>query len=176
MRVMAELAEIYCLDSTQATTAGLLHDAAKDLPIERQLALANEAKIKFNYPSDRHPMYLHAPVGAYLVSKELGLTDQPVLDAIAMHSHSGNGRKNNTTLARCLRFADILAAVNVWPGIKKFKRIVYACRIEEAVLLQCGWLIEFLNEIGVPIHPNLTKNFESLSDKLLPSVSFFERQ
>ena len=38
MHVMTELAEIYSLDLAQAQTAGLLHDAAKDLEPEQQLA------------------------------------------------------------------------------------------------------------------------------------------
>lgn len=175
MSVMGDLAEIYSLDWTQATCAGLLHDAAKDLTVERQLELAKEANIKFDHPFERHPVYLHAVVGAYLVSKELGITDSLVLDAIAMHSHSGYGRNNDTPLARCLQLADILAPIKEWNGIKRLKSLVYAGQMEEAVLLQCGWLIEFFNEIGVPIHPNLTRNFQLLSVKLSVADSFFER-
>jgi len=62
MQVMGELAEICHLDRTQALLAGLLRDAAKDLSVERQLALAEEAQIEFHHDCERHPVYLHAPV------------------------------------------------------------------------------------------------------------------
>jgi predicted HD superfamily hydrolase involved in NAD metabolism len=75
MRVMAELAEIYSLDCAKAMTAGLLHDAAKDLNLTHQLALAEEAGIEFHHPCDKLPVYLHGPVGAYIVSEELGIKD-----------------------------------------------------------------------------------------------------
>ncbi|MGB8648927.1 MAG: bis(5'-nucleosyl)-tetraphosphatase (symmetrical) YqeK [Anaerolineae bacterium] len=175
MRVMQELASIYSLDSDQATTAGLLHDAAKDLPTETQLALAEQAQIKFSYPCERHPVYLHAPVGAFVVSNKLGITDSLVLDAIAFHSYSGHGENFDTPLARCLRSADILAPVNDWKGMRRLKSIVYTGQLQEAALLQSGWLIEYFREIGLPIHPTLDNNFCSLSTQLQVNDSFFER-
>jgi hypothetical protein len=66
MQVIGESAGIYSLDRTRAVTAGLLHDAAKDLGPEQQLALAEEAGIEIHYPCERTPLYLHGPVGAYL--------------------------------------------------------------------------------------------------------------
>ena len=83
MRVMAELTPIYSLDRAQATSAGLLHDTARDLNCEHQLALAKEAGIELCDPCEQHPLYLHALVGAYLVAKELRIMDRLILDAIA---------------------------------------------------------------------------------------------
>ena len=175
MRVMGELAEIYALDRAQAMTAGLLHDAARDLEPKRQLALAEEAKIEFSHACERHPVYLHALVGAYLVSKELGVSDSLILDSISMHSFVGDGNGFDAPFSWCLRFADILAPVKEWKGMKKLESFVYAGRMEEAALLQCGWLIEYLQEIDIPVHPSLTKNFQALSAKLRVADLFFER-
>jgi HD superfamily phosphohydrolase YqeK len=83
MQVMAELTPIYSLDRAQAKSAGLLHDAARDLNCEHQLALAKEAGIELCDPCEQHPVYLHALVGAYLAAKELGVMDRLILDAIA---------------------------------------------------------------------------------------------
>jgi predicted HD superfamily hydrolase involved in NAD metabolism len=174
MQVMGELAKIYRLDHTQAMMAGLLHDAARDLTREQLLVLAEEANIKFNYPCERHPVYLHAPVGAYLVSQELAVTDRVILDAISTHSFV-NGDNFNTPFSWCLRFADILAPVKEWQGMKKLKHTVYAGQMEAAALLQCGWLIEYSQAIGVPVHPHLTKTYQSLSARLSVNKTFFER-
>lgn len=175
MRVMEDLTSIYELDGKQATTAGLLHDAAKDLHHEDQLALAKEAGIRFLDPCERHPIYLHASVGAYLVSRDVGVQDPMVLNAIAAHSFSDQVEHANAPLALCLRFADLLAPVTEWKGMKKFKSVVYAGQMEEAHLLQCGWLIEFFQEKQVPIHPHVTRQHRELSHKLGVAASFFER-
>ena len=132
MRVMAELTPIYSLDRVQAMTAGLLHDAARDLSSEDQLALAEEAGIELRDPCEQHPVYLHALVGAYFVAKELGVTDRSILDAIAAHSYARTGPNFHAPLSQCLRFADILAPSQEWLGMKKLKGVVYARRTEEA--------------------------------------------
>jgi HD superfamily phosphohydrolase YqeK len=175
MRVMGELAEIYVLNRTQAMMAGLLHDAARDLEPVRQLELAEEANIKFFHPCEQHPVYLHAKVGTYLISQQLCITDRLILSAISAHSFVGDGDSFDTPFSWCLRFADILAPVKEWKGMKKLESFVRAARMEEAALLQCGWLIEHFQETGVPVHPNLRKHFQTLSAKLEVSDMFFER-
>jgi len=175
MRVMGQLAEIFGLDRTSAMTAGLLHDAAKDMKWERQLAVAEEAGIAFSYPCERHPVYLHARLGAYLVSKELGITDNSILEAISTHSYAGNGANFDAILPRCLRAADLLAPSQEWTGRKRLRGLVYAGRMDEAVLLQSRWLIEFFRERGIPVHPNLLESYQRLSARLGAGDSFFER-
>lgn len=175
MQVMAELAPIYSLERGQALTAGLLHDAAKDLSSEHQLALVEGAGIELRDPCERHPVYLHGLAGAQLVAKELGITDRLILDAIATHSYAGNGPNFEAPLSRCLRFADILAPIQQWKGMKKLKGVVYAKRLDEARLLQCRWLIEYFQEQGFPVHPKLAEQHQALTTKLAVTESFFER-
>jgi predicted HD superfamily hydrolase involved in NAD metabolism len=175
MQIMGDLAEIYDLDRTQALLAGLLHDAARDMSVEHQLVLAEEAKIEFQHDCERHPVYLHAPVGAYIVFKELGIADDLVLSAIATHSDSGGKIESDLQFQWCLQAADLLAPVSEWHGMKKFKDVVDAGRLPEAALLRCGWLLEYFENTGVPIHPNLEKKFQTLSDQLRVAESFFAR-
>lgn len=175
MQAMAELTPIYSLDRIQAMTAGLLHDVARDLSSEHQLVLAEEAKIELRDPCERHPVYLHALVGAYLVAKELDIADRLILDAIAAHSYAGNGYNFDAPLSRCLRFADILAPCQEWNGMKKLRNAVYEKHVDEATLLQCGWLIGYFQEQQVPVHPNLTRQYQALSSKLAVTESFFDR-
>jgi predicted HD superfamily hydrolase involved in NAD metabolism len=175
MQCMAELAKIYSLDRDQAMVTGLLHDAARDMSDVQLLAMAQEAGIELSDPCERHPVYLHAPVGAYLVSRELNITDDRVLDAITAHSHASHGRYFDAPLSRCLRFADVLEPGREWPGSNALRNMVYGGRDEEAALLLCGWLIEFFQEQCIPVHPNLLKHFHELSDKLAVNESFFER-
>jgi predicted HD superfamily hydrolase involved in NAD metabolism len=171
MEVMGELAEIYSLDHTRAVTTGLLHDAAKDLGPERQLALAEEAGIELHCPCDRDPLYLHGPVGAYLISRELGVMNPLILDAIATHTYYRNGANFHTPFFWCLRFADVLEPGRSWDWkrLNEFRCAVYAGRMEEAALLHSEWLIGWFPDIGIPVHPNMIRCFQELS-KLVPEV------
>jgi HD superfamily phosphohydrolase YqeK len=110
-----------------------------------------------------------------VAATELGITDHHILDAIAAHSWVSNGGNFDAPLARCLRAADLIASTTDWKGRERLRRVVYAGRIDEAALLQACWLTEFFQEIGVPIHPNLTTIVQSLSAKLGVGKSFFER-
>jgi len=175
MRVMADLVDIYGLQRDQALTAGLLHDAAKDLDGAQLLALAQEGGIELFDPCEQHPVYLHALVGAYLVQRDLHITDQEVLRAIAAHSYARDGLSGNTCLLNCLRVADILAPVEAWEGVQKLKRWVYAGQLDEASLLHCAWSIDYFREVGVPLHPNLQKEFAALSAKIPVSEAFFDK-
>lgn len=175
MHVMDELASLYALDRTQAMTAGLLHDVARDLSSKQQLALAEEAAIEFRNPCERHPTYLHPLIGAYLVAKELRVTDRLILDAIAAHSYAGNGHNSDAPLAQCLRSADLLAPIQEWTGMKRLRSVVYAKRADEAALLQCRWLIEYFQEQRIPVHPNLDRRYRALWSTLAVAESFFDR-
>ncbi len=87
MQVMGELAGVYGFDQDTALAAGLLHEAGKDLDEARARALAEEAGIKVRCPADSdYGRYLHGPVSAYFVAKELGVGDRLLLDAITTHT------------------------------------------------------------------------------------------
>ena len=153
----------------------MLHDAARDLEAAELMALAAEGRVDLRYPCERHSLYLHGPVSAYLVSRDLGLADRLILDAIATHSFCGDGDDLDLPFRWCLRFADLLAPVKEWQGMKKLKTTAYGGQMKEAALLQCHWQIEYLHDLCVPVHPNLVKTHESLLARLRVSDAFFER-
>lgn len=176
MQVMLDLADIYQLDERQAEQAGLLHDVAKELSHEESLALVEAGQVSLYHPCERHPVYLHALVGAFWVSTELGLVDEAVCDAIAAHSNGGSGRNFHAPLSRCLRIADLLAPVKAWLGMPKLRHVVYAGRLEEATLLQSVWLIEYFQQTDIPIHPHVEQTVVELSAKLQVEAGFFARE
>ena len=109
MQVMGELAQVYNLDKEQSLSVGILHDAAKDLSPHQQKHLLEEGAIPIRHDCENdYVHYLHAPVGAYFVQKELGVSDELVLDAIATHCFFGDSRHFDHPLCWCMRFADVL--------------------------------------------------------------------
>ena len=176
MQIMEELAEIYALNPIRAITAGLLHDVAKDLKPKQQLILARQANLVLHHTYEKLPLYLHGPVGAYLVNHMLKISDPLIIGAISAHTYAGQQVDADDPLFWCLRFADVLAPIRQWTGMDRLKEVVYAGHMEKGALLLCGWLIELFQLCQVPIHLNLVDNFLGLALKLnIRDDSFFAR-
>ncbi len=174
MQVMGELAQVYRLDQEKALTVGLLHDAAKDLDAARQTRVVQEAKIEIRYECDNNYLhYLHGPVGAHVVHKELGINDPQILDAITCHTYYGYDLDFNAPLCWCVRFSDLLEPSRDWRKVKwlcgnvnRLADVVYAGRLAEGAFLQTGWLIKWFTEDGMPVHPNMRRVYREFSNQL----------
>jgi HD superfamily phosphohydrolase YqeK len=162
---------------------GLLHDAAKDLAPAQQTTLVRESGIELRHACESNwGLYLHGPAGAYLIRKQLGISEPLILDAIAMHTYCGGGKHFDAPINWCLRLSDILEPNRDWSdvrllrrGVRKLREVVYAGRLDEGALLQTGWLIEWYEEEGKPVHPNMERVYHELSAKLeVPSDFFYD--
>lgn len=58
----------------------------------------------------------HAPVGAYLVEKEVGITDPEILQAITYHT---SGHEKMTMLDKVIYVADYIEPGRKFPGWRK---------------------------------------------------------
>jgi predicted HD superfamily hydrolase involved in NAD metabolism len=164
MQMMGELASVYALDKTTAMVCGILHDVAKEFPLDRQLDVAEKNKISLSTEHDRHPLFLHGPVGACYVAEELGVTDPVILDAIVHHSYFGRQKALSPLLCWCLRSADILEPSRDWEDIKtQLKPVVYSGNIREGAYQLVKWTISFHEATSVPVHPNMRTVFQKLS-------------
>lgn len=174
MQVMAELSVVYQLDKEEALTAGLLHDAAKDLSPQEWEAVVQKAGIKITCEQDQDYLhYLHGPVSAVLVKERLDIEDSLLLEAIASHTFYGDGQYFNHPLTWCLRFSDILEPNRNWQtvrwlrdGLSFFRKIAFSGELDMAAFYQTGWLIDWFKETGKPIHPNMHMVFKNLSRQL----------
>jgi HD superfamily phosphohydrolase YqeK len=164
MLVMNELAPLYALDPTAAQVCGLLHDAAKELPLEAQLVLARKGNVSLNTPCDEHPMFLHGPAGACYITQELGIQDPIILDTIARHTYFGSGVAFSPVFCWCLRFADVLEAGRSWKELHRpLQPLVYSGNLREGAYLITEWLIPFLGTKSIPVHPNVHRVLNELS-------------
>ncbi len=182
MQVMGELAKIYQLDQEQALTAGILHDAAKDLPVERQNEIIKAGNIQISHPCEaNYVLYLHGPVGSFFVQTELGIDDELILDAITGHTYFGNSPYFEHALSWCLRFSDILEPTRNWEQekiilncAKHLRELVYAGQMKEAAFLQTGCLLKWFKEKGMPVHPRMREIKRVLGKSLNLSDVFLE--
>lgn len=95
----AHLAGVFGCDKDKALIAGALHDCAKELSIDEQLAMAKR------YTGDlfTEKKILHSPAGATFAKESLGIEDEEILDAICYHT---TGRGNMSILEKIVYLAD----------------------------------------------------------------------
>jgi predicted HD superfamily hydrolase involved in NAD metabolism len=172
MQVMGEFSKIYGLNEERALITGLLHDAAKDLAQEQIEEIVKDAHIVFHEPCENeYTLYLHGPVGAFYVQRELGVTDPEVLDAIYRHTWMGEIEAFEPPLVWCLRFSDILEpnrkwdgnAIKIREGIPGLRETAFAGQLREAAFIHTGMIIEFFKSIDAPIHSNYYRVYKELS-------------
>ena len=156
MAVMDRLAGVYSLDREKALTAGLLHDAVKDFPDKQLVEMAGRAGLPLVDPCDRHPLYLHGPVGAVYVRERLGVRDAQILDAIYTHSLIENGSDFHAPFSWCLRFADILEPTRSWTDFHaRLGPVVYAGDLRKGAQMVMEWVLVLFARLGNPVHPRL---------------------
>lgn len=166
MQVMSELTPIYTLEEEKALYAGLLHDAAKDLTPQQQVHVVQEGRLEIDDPTAQdYSLYLHGPAGAFVVARDLGVTDPLVLDAIAMHTWCVEGPNFHDPLVWCLRFADLLEPYRNWDGraqliregTPRLRELVYAGKLYEGAVFQSVLVERFFSANGWPVHPNFVR-------------------
>jgi predicted HD superfamily hydrolase involved in NAD metabolism len=155
MEEMGALAEVYGLKRRKAVLAGLLHDTAKDMPPGQLLNLAQKANIQFRHMCERHPLYIHGPVSAYLASQELKIGDRQILDAISAHTYCDEYIHFHAVFNWCLRFADFLEPSRTWPQKHALAALVYSKKLKEGALFLTARLKTWFEKDGLPIHPNI---------------------
>jgi predicted HD superfamily hydrolase involved in NAD metabolism len=144
-----ELAKRYGADQHQAELAAIFHDYAKFRPKEemKQLIISqNMSKDLLDYNAE----LWHAPVGAYLVEKEAGITDRDVIDAIKYHT---SGRVGMTLLDKIVYLADYIEPGRTFPGVEEVRETAKE-NLECAVIQAVRNTISFLMKKNQTVYPN----------------------
>lgn len=148
METAIELARQYDVDENKAELAAIFHDYAKCRPIPEM----EEIIKRENLPKDllQHNKELwHAPVGAYLVEKEVGITDRDILQAISYHT---SGHENMTMLDKVIYVADYIEPGRKFPGVDEARKLARE-NLDEALLFALKRTIQFLMEKNQTIYP-----------------------
>ena len=103
--VARELAEANGVDVDQAELAVTGHDIARAVPSHELLAQARLLGIPIHPVEEALPILLHGPVGAELLRRQFGVTDEVVLAAVRWHSTANRGL---SILGRLVFLADKL--------------------------------------------------------------------
>lgn len=139
METAIELAKRYGADVKKAELAAIFHDYAKYRPYEEMGQIIIQQNLGRNLLTT-NPEVWHGPVGAYLVQKEVGITDEEILNAIRYHT---SGRPNMTLLEKVIFLADYIEPGRKFPGVEEVRNLANN-DLDEAVLKATQNTIQFL--------------------------------
>lgn len=145
----AKLAIIHGADEFKARLAGILHDYAKGIDPDRMVSMAEEFGIPLLEEDRLVPDLLHAPLGAELVKRDLGLGDQEILSAISSHTM---GNLDMSSLDKIIFLADMIEPGRDYPLLG---RLACLCEsdLDAAMLFGLDLTIRYCLDQGRILHP-----------------------
>jgi len=156
------LARQYGADPKEADLAGILHDYCKFWERKKMEEIIQKEE---SMPSDllRYDKELwHAPVGAYIVERDLGVTNPMVLDAIRYHT---SGRQNMTLLDKILWLADYIEPGRQFPGVEEIRELARK-NLNEALAKALGNTLMFLIKQNKKIYPLTVEAYNGMLAEL----------
>jgi len=138
-------------DADRAWVAGLLHDCAKGIPVEGQVAECDRRGVALDADARRCPAVAHGFLGAEMARTEYGVTDPEVLGAIRLHTVGGAGM---SVLEKIVWLADYIEPNRDFPGIDAL-RAAAGRDLDEAMRAAVRRQTEHLAAKGAPAHPGL---------------------
>lgn len=161
MEAALELAERYGVDKEKAELAAIFHDYAKFRDKEEMRRIIIDQKM----PQDLlqfHDELWHAPVGAYLVEKEAGISDAEVLEAIRCHT---SGKINMSMLDKVLYVADYIEPGRDFPGVEQVRESAKSS-LDIAVIQSMKNTITYLLKRSQPIYPDTFHAYNDMTMKV----------
>lgn len=148
-QMAVELARRFGEDEQKASLAALLHDYAKNLSEEELLAAAEEYSLPVDALCAAHPALLHGPVAAELARRELGVTDEDVLNAVCYHTI---GRGGMSALEQIIYMADLIEPNRTYADAAVLRAAAREQTLEQAFLLCASYLLQYLVRSRTTIH------------------------
>ena len=144
-----KLAVLYGADIYKARIAGLSHDLAKEMNIEKQKEVLKQNNFEVSEIEELAPQILHGFVGAILLKSKFGVEDKEILNAIKFHS---TGRKEMSILEKIIYIADYIEPNRVYEGVEKLREITYKS-LEDGVLEGLNNTMRIVLDRDRIIHP-----------------------
>lgn len=157
METAVYLAAKYGADEKKAEIAAIFHDYAKFRPKEEMKKIILEQKMPKELLAYNSELW-HAPVGAYLVEKEVGITDEEILAAIRYHT---SGREEMTLLDKIIYLADYIEPGRSFPGVNEVRKMAEE-NLDQALIQSIANTIMFLMKKQQPVYPDTFKTYNAL--------------
>lgn len=157
METAIKLAKRYGGNEKKAELAAIFHDYAKFRPKHEMEEIIKKEGFDPDLLLFNSELW-HAPVGAYLVEKEVGITDFEILQAIRFHT---SGRPGMTLLEKIIYLADYIEPGRNFPGVAEVRELAFN-NFNQALIQSVHNTIHFLMRKKQPVFPLTFHTFNDL--------------
>ena len=119
MKMAGELAIIYGENKEDAEFAGLIHDIAKEIPMEEAFEYIKNRKIEIDEIETNQTGILHAKIGANIAKEEFNVNDK-IYKAIKYHT---TGNVSMDTFAKIIYVADKIEENRTYEGVEQRREL-----------------------------------------------------
>lgn len=158
MNKAKELAKRYGESEEKAELAGLLHDNAKEMPMDKALTFAKENNIELDEIEKENLVLIHGKIGAEIARQKYGIDDD-VYNAIKYHTTTDK-RMNN--LAKIVYISDKIEDNRKSDLYDiEYERTLASKDIDNTLIYLIGQNIKSLIDRQILIHPKAleTRNY-----------------
>lgn len=114
-----KLAERFDADKDKAYIAGLVHDTAKELPVDEQLDLVMKSQLNVSEVEKKSTPLFHAIAGAELIQSLFDIHDTDIINAVRYHTVACNDMPK---LAQIIYLADLISDDRDYKDVKKMRK------------------------------------------------------
>jgi predicted HD superfamily hydrolase involved in NAD metabolism len=157
METSLKLAKRYGANLKKAELAAIFHDYAKFRPKDEMKQIIIDEKMSPDLLDHSSELW-HAPVGAFLVNKEAGISDGEILDAIKYHT---TGRVGMTVLEKVVFLADYIEPGRIFPGVEEVREVATK-DLDEAVAMALRNTIQFLVKKRQLLYPETVHTYNDV--------------
>lgn len=143
-----QLAKKYGVDIQKARLAALLHDCAKEEPLDAMQAIVKVDGLVLDDTMLHSGALLHGPAGAVLARTRYGIDDQDICEAIRLHTI---GQAGMTDLDKVIFLADYIEPNRDFPGVETLRKIGFT-NLNRGVLAGYDMTIKHLIDQGASIY------------------------
>ncbi len=153
-KLAAELAMIYGEDKNKAYKAGLLHDVAKELSVDKMREYIKDNGMHVDVYMENNPALLHAYASAAMAEAIFDIDDKEILSAITYHT---TGKENMTLLEKIIFIADASDESRTYDKKIEQWRELAKNDIDAAILKVLDFNIVKVVNRGFVLHENTVK-------------------
>lgn len=143
------LARRYGANTEKAELAGLIHDCARDIPLDTQLKMAENFGILLDDIQKHEPVLIHGPLGAEIARDVFDIHDEEILNAVRLHT---TGDKNMTLLEKIIFISDYIEPGRCFPGVENL-RVKAFKDLDEALTAAFDSTVRYVMERQGLLHP-----------------------
>ena len=151
------LAAAHGCDIGKAEKAGLLHDCAKYMSVDKMEQLCRKAGLEISAVEKGSAALLHAKAGSVLARTKYGVTDVDILNAIRCHT---TGRPDMTLLEKIIFVSDYIEPGRVQaPHLQEIREAAFR-NIDEALCIILRDTLEYLATTDKEIDPMTRRTYD----------------